>query len=60
MAQSAANSGLLLRVITLGDSGVGKTCIMQRFCKDTFTGDSLTTVGSIFLYFLYLNDNIRR
>jgi len=43
---SSPSSKLLIRIITLGDSGVGKTCIMQRFCRDTFTESTLTTVGA--------------
>jgi len=40
------SSKLLIRIITLGDSGVGKTCIMQRFYRDIFTESTLTTVGA--------------
>ena len=32
----------------VGDSGVGKSQLSQRFCKDTFVQDSKTTVGMEF------------
>jgi len=35
-----------MKIVTLGDSEVGKTCIIQRFCRDTFTESTLTTVGA--------------
>ena len=28
-----------------GDSGVGKTCIIQRQCQDTFCAEPVVTVG---------------
>jgi len=43
---SSPSSKISIKIITLGDSGVGKTCIMQRYCQDTFTESTLTTVGA--------------
>lgn len=36
------------KVVFLGDSGVGKTSIMQRFVKDTFEQDIPATIGAAF------------
>lgn len=35
----------LFKIIILGDSGVGKTAILNRFSDDTFTETYSTTVG---------------
>ena len=35
----------VINVITLGDSGVGKTSIIQRFKDDTFSDDKNVTLG---------------
>ena len=35
-----------IKVILLGDSGVGKTCIINRYIKDEFNPNSKTTLGS--------------
>ena len=36
---------LLLKSLLLGDSGVGKTCILARYTEDTFTTSFIATVG---------------
>ena len=35
----------LLRIILLGDSAVGKTCIIKRFFRNEFDINSMTTIG---------------
>ena len=37
-----------LKIILLGNSGVGKTCIINRYINDQFNPDSETTLGSSF------------
>ena len=37
------------KLVILGASGVGKTCIGLRFVKDTFVSYSATTIGAAFL-----------
>ena len=36
---------LCLKIILVGDSGVGKTNILTRFTKDIFNHDNKTTIG---------------
>jgi len=38
----------LLKVVIIGDSGVGKSNIMSRFTNDMFSSDSKTTIGVAF------------
>lgn len=37
------------KVVLLGDSGVGKSCIVNRFATNTFDVDSRVTVGAAFV-----------
>eukprot|EP00831_Metopus_contortus_P060726 TRINITY_DN5261_c0_g1_i2.p1 TRINITY_DN5261_c0_g1~~TRINITY_DN5261_c0_g1_i2.p1 ORF type:complete len:249 (-),score=25.55 TRINITY_DN5261_c0_g1_i2:51-797(-) len=38
-------NGYFFKIILLGASGVGKTCIVQRYINDIFEGNSRTTLG---------------
>jgi small GTP-binding protein len=38
-----------IKVVLLGESGVGKTCIVLRFAKGTFNASSGATLGATFL-----------
>jgi len=35
----------LLKVVMVGDSGVGKSCLLKRFASREFTGDYISTIG---------------
>ena len=35
----------LLKLILVGRSGVGKSCLLLRYCDDTFTDSYITTIG---------------
>ena len=35
----------LFRILLVGDSGVGKTCILIRFVENTFSQSYLSTIG---------------
>ena len=37
------------KVVILGESGVGKTCIISRFINDTFDDGSVTTTGASYV-----------
>lgn len=39
------NSSITLKYLVVGDSGVGKTSILMRYCEDVFHTDLLSTVG---------------
>jgi Ras-related protein Rab-7A len=45
-----SSSRLQLKVIVLGDSGVGKTSILNRFVKQEFSQSYRATVGADFLF----------
>jgi Ras-related protein Rab-8A len=36
---------LLIKLLLIGDSGVGKSCLLLRFCEDQFTPSFITTIG---------------
>ena len=38
----------LIRLLLLGDSGVGKTCMIYRFADDTYLNGKQTTIGKTF------------
>ena len=38
-----------IKVVLLGDSSVGKTCIVHRFAHDKFNKDSNSTLGAMFI-----------
>ncbi|ORZ22243.1 GTP-binding protein ypt1 [Absidia repens] len=35
----------LLKILLIGDSGVGKSCMLLRFADDTFTDNYISTIG---------------
>eukprot|EP01103_Thecamoeba_quadrilineata_P016504 TRINITY_DN5539_c0_g1_i1.p1 TRINITY_DN5539_c0_g1~~TRINITY_DN5539_c0_g1_i1.p1 ORF type:complete len:226 (+),score=40.36 TRINITY_DN5539_c0_g1_i1:47-679(+) len=35
----------LIKMLVIGDSGVGKTCLLLRFCSNTFENSFITTIG---------------
>lgn len=36
----------LIKVLIVGDSGVGKTNMLLRFCENNFMNSHLTTIGN--------------
>ena len=42
---SAKDHDLMVRVLTIGNSGVGKTCLLIRFSEDKFSPTYITTIG---------------
>jgi len=50
---------LCLKLILVGDSGVGKTNILTRFTKNTFNYDNKTTIGVEFgTKIININDHV--
>lgn len=47
---SAPNNSLTCKVVLVGDSGVGKTCIIQRFANDTYDDQQESTIASAYTY----------
>lgn len=43
------NKNTLLKVVILGDGGVGKSCLMNRFVSNRFEEHSFHTIGVEFL-----------
>jgi len=40
-----ASYDLLIKLLLIGDSGVGKSCLLLRFADDVFTTSFITTIG---------------
>ncbi|KAL8439336.1 hypothetical protein Efla_002816 [Eimeria flavescens] len=40
----------LFKLVLIGDSGVGKSCLLLRFSDDTFTDSYITTIGVDFRF----------
>jgi len=45
MTASIQDTELVGHIITLGDAAVGKTCLLHRFCQDTYNDHMLATIG---------------
>jgi len=39
------DKNLVFKIITLGDSGVGKTSIINRYTNDNFNDTNISTIG---------------
>lgn len=45
----------LFKLLLIGDSGVGKTCVLFRFSEDAFNTTFISTIGSYIYTFLTLS-----
>ena len=45
MAAKLKQYDFLFKLLLIGDSGVGKTCILMRFSEDTFNSTVIGTIG---------------
>ena len=41
----------LFKLLLIGDSGVGKTCVLFRFSEDAFNATFISTIGKVYLDF---------
>jgi GTPase SAR1 family protein len=39
----------LFKLLLIGDSGVGKTCVLFRFSEDAFNATFISTIGKFLL-----------
>jgi GTPase SAR1 family protein len=47
MSGKGAAFDFLIKLILIGDSGVGKTCFLLRFADDNFTSSHISTIGKL-------------
>jgi GTPase SAR1 family protein len=46
--QKNAQFDYLIKLILIGDSGVGKTCFLLKFADENFTSSHISTIGKIY------------
>lgn len=49
-------SDYLFKLLLIGDSGVGKSCLLLRFADDTYTESYISTIGVDFVSKLHAQD----
>lgn len=49
-ANMALDFAATYKVLVLGDSNVGKTCIVHRYCDERYYDTYISTIGEFFFY----------
>lgn len=52
-----SRSDYLFKLLLIGDSGVGKSCLLVRFADDTYTDSYISTIGVDFVRQFILQDD---
>jgi small GTP-binding protein len=59
----SSSTAISCKVVILGESGVGKTCIINRYINNTFNPESMTTSGASYasktMYFENYEKNMK-
>lgn len=59
LANKKENYDWLIKLLLIGDSGVGKTNILLRFCENNFHSTHLTTIGNVSINYLGIDFKIK-
>jgi len=43
----------LFKLLLIGDSGVGKTCVLFRFSEDAFNATFISTIGKKTIFYIF-------
>ena len=54
------NYDYIFKILLLGDSSVGKTCILLRYSDDTFTENHISTIGLDYRFKLVTLENHKK
>jgi len=49
MEDKKLDAPLIYKIVIIGDTGVGKTCFIERYCNDRYTDTYMPTIGVDFL-----------
>ena len=55
---SANEYDYLIKILLIGDSGVGKSCLLTRFVDDTYTERYISTIGADFVSTTLCSDGL--
>jgi GTPase SAR1 family protein len=47
MREKMYKNETVFKILVLGDSNVGKTCIVHRFCDESFFDGYISTIGKL-------------